>query len=282
VRLSSGAGSAPAPASAATAAARPRSRARDAAAVIRCTETQAAVETATAPVVADTFVPVLSAAELPIGERMVVDVEDFSVMLFWYRKELFAIESRSPAEGAYSEGFISARLTQDGCVECPATDSLFDLKTGEIREWYPTNPVLRGLTPQSTCRPLLVFPVKIANDVISVDTTNNNLKNLDLDAYIANTKGGSDSSAEGNNVYSIEPTMYIEGQGEVDDSTFTGKARKIEPATIVVGTLGVAIVAVAGTGAAIYYESIVGLALFWLVGFGLAAGAVLNYTADEE
>ena len=35
-----------------------------------------------------------------------------SVLLFWYRNQMFAIEGRSPAEGAYSEGFIKAKFTQ--------------------------------------------------------------------------------------------------------------------------------------------------------------------------
>ena len=43
---------------------------------------------------------------------------------------------RSPAEGAYSEGFIAAKFTQDFCIECPATSSLFSLKSGEIMSWW--------------------------------------------------------------------------------------------------------------------------------------------------
>ena len=68
---------------------------------------------------------------------------------------------RSPAEGAYSEGFIASKFTQDFCIECPATSSLFSLKTGEIVTWYPNNPVLRALTPQDTCRNLQIYPVKL-------------------------------------------------------------------------------------------------------------------------
>lgn len=47
---------------------------------------------------------------------------------------------------------------QDGCIVCPSTDSTFDLRTGEIKEWYPKNPVLRVLTP--ALRTLFVYPVK--------------------------------------------------------------------------------------------------------------------------
>lgn len=35
-----------------------------------------------------------------------------SALLFWYRDAVYAVEPRSPAEGAYSEGFLEARLTQ--------------------------------------------------------------------------------------------------------------------------------------------------------------------------
>ena len=69
--------------------------------------------------------------------------------------------ARSPAEGAYSEGFIKAKFTQDFGIECPATGSVFSLKDGSILEWYPGNVVLRALTPASTCRPLEVYPVKL-------------------------------------------------------------------------------------------------------------------------
>lgn len=68
---------------------------------------------------------------------------------------------RSPAEGAYSEGFISSKLNQDFCIECPGTGSLFDFRSGEIKEWYPSNPVLRVLTPAATCRNLETYPVRL-------------------------------------------------------------------------------------------------------------------------
>ena len=54
--------------------------------------------------------------ELPRGERKLVRMLGKSILLFWYRDTVFAIESRSPAEGAYSEGFERARLTQDACI----------------------------------------------------------------------------------------------------------------------------------------------------------------------
>ena len=88
---------------------------------------------------------------------------------------MVAIESRSPAEGAFSEGFENARLTQDGCIVCPSTRSTLDLKTGEIKDWYPDNPVLRRLTPIETCRPMEVFKRLARPDGVYVDVKNGSL-----------------------------------------------------------------------------------------------------------
>ncbi|KAJ7554217.1 hypothetical protein O6H91_06G131200 [Diphasiastrum complanatum] len=113
------------------------------------------------------WIPVIPASALPRGERRLIRQNDETILLLWYKDEVFAIENTSPAEGAYSEGLVNARLTADGCVVCPSTDSTFDLKTGEIKEWYPTNPVLRFLT--KPVRELDVYPVKVDSGFISID-----------------------------------------------------------------------------------------------------------------
>ncbi|GMH00692.1 hypothetical protein Nepgr_002531 [Nepenthes gracilis] len=104
------------------------------------------------------WVPVVPLAALPKGERRVILQDGEIILLLWYKDQVFAIENRSPAEGAYSEGLLNAKLTKDGCIVCPTTESTFDLRTGEVREWYPNNPVLRVLTP--ALKPLFVYPVK--------------------------------------------------------------------------------------------------------------------------
>jgi hypothetical protein len=51
-------------------------------------------------------------AALPRGERRVIVQDGDEILLLWYKDEVFAIENRSPAEGAYSEGLLNAKLTQ--------------------------------------------------------------------------------------------------------------------------------------------------------------------------
>lgn len=58
------------------------------------------------------WVPVVPLAALPKGERRVIIQGNETILLLWYKDEVFAIENRSPAEGAYSEGLINAKLTQ--------------------------------------------------------------------------------------------------------------------------------------------------------------------------
>lgn len=56
--------------------------------------------------------PVVPLSALPKGERRVIIQDDETILLLWYKNDVFAIENRSPAEGAYSEGLLNAKLTQ--------------------------------------------------------------------------------------------------------------------------------------------------------------------------
>lgn len=112
------------------------------------------------------WVPVVPLSALPKGERRLIRQDGENILLLWYKNEVVAIENKSPAEGAYSEGLINAKLTQDGCIMCPSTDSTFNLKTGNIEEWYPNNPVLRLLTPP--IRNLFIYPTKVDSDYIYI------------------------------------------------------------------------------------------------------------------
>lgn len=114
----------------------------------------------------ENWVPVVPLVALPKGERRLIIQDGETILLLWYKDEIFAIENRSPAEGAYTEGLLNAKLTQDGCIVCPTTDSTFDLRTGDIKEWYPNNPVLRVLTPP--LRKLFTYSVKIDGENICI------------------------------------------------------------------------------------------------------------------
>lgn len=58
------------------------------------------------------WVPVVPLSALPKGERRVIIQDGETILLLWYKNDVFAIENRSPAEGAYSEGLLNAKLTQ--------------------------------------------------------------------------------------------------------------------------------------------------------------------------
>eukprot|EP00958_Prasinococcus_capsulatus_P029991 scaffold7843_cov376-Prasinococcus_capsulatus_cf.AAC.2 len=86
-------------------------------------------EVETEPSEGEGFIPVTTLDRLPKGERKRLVVGSKQVVLLWYRNELFGVEARSPAEGAYSEGFDNSKLTQDGAILCPSTATKFDLRT---------------------------------------------------------------------------------------------------------------------------------------------------------
>ena len=65
------------------------------------------------------WVPVIPLNALPRGERRLVRQDGETVLLLWYKNDVYAIENQSPAEGAYSEGLINARLTPVSLLHCP-------------------------------------------------------------------------------------------------------------------------------------------------------------------
>jgi nitrite reductase/ring-hydroxylating ferredoxin subunit len=229
--------------------------------------------------VPESYIKLLSLSDLPRGDRKKIDALGKSVLLFWYRDSICAIESRSPSEGAYSEGFERARLTQDACIECPTTKTTFDLKTGEIKSWYPDNPVLAKLTPQETCRNMEVFPVVVAeeDDAIYVGVKDGSLG----PGFVSQSfKGGSDTSLENNNVFGIEPRMYTDDGQILEDASSSGSS-KLDPGTVAVSIAGVAALAVGGTATCLYFENYVLLGIFWIVGFAAAAKVALDVTGVD-
>lgn len=226
----------------------------------------------------ETWVPVCRPEDLPKGVRKEVEVDERQVLLFWYRNQIYAIEGRSPAEGAYSEGFIRAKFTQDYCIECPSTGSLFSLKDGSIVSWYPNNPVLRVLTPSTYCRPLEIYPVKLTQEAIYVDVTAGRFGGV-RNAY---GRGGAGTSAENNNVFTVQPTVYFEGMDPTKESAsvyadVTGGKPAFNPVVVITGIVAVGATAVAGTAFAIYYENLTALIAFWVVFGAVVVGAGFNY-----
>lgn len=189
-----------------------------------------------------------------------------------HHHQVYAIEARSPAEGAYSEGFADAKLTQDFCIECPTTKTLFSLKTGEVVAWYPTNPILRALTPRDTCRALDIFPVRLTQEAISVDAAGGSASA----GAVPSTRGGADSSIDRNNVYAISPKTYTSDDDfyaptKAAPSGGGASASDSIGATAATITSVIAVVATgaAGTAVAVYKD----LGAFAIVAVWVAVGA---------
>ena len=63
------------------------------------------------------------------------------------------------------------------------------------------------ITPQSLCRKLDIFPVKLTQEAISVDVSG-----AALTASTLSGRGGADTSIDLNNVFAEETRQYYEGQ----------------------------------------------------------------------
>ena len=99
-------------------------------------------------------VSVCAEADLPAGERRIVEVGDRKIGVFNCDGSLYAIEDRcSHDDGPLAEGeFAPATCT----VECPRHGSLFDLTTGRPK-------TLPAYVPVQT------FPVTIEDETIQLE-----------------------------------------------------------------------------------------------------------------
>lgn len=193
---------------------------------VKCKATELSVAEGSS---AANWVPVVPLSALPKGERRVIIQDGETILLLWYKDDVFAIENRSPAEGAYSEGLLNAKLTQDGCIVCPTTDSTFYLQNGAIKEWYPNNPVLRVLTP--ALRNLFVYPVKTDDENIYISMRGGK---VDASAEIV-FSGKAQPGVTATDVNVDEVRMVIdEGQ---EAFGFTGRNELINGKAAVIGFL---------------------------------------------
>ncbi|KAL6774501.1 PSB33 [Auxenochlorella protothecoides x Auxenochlorella symbiontica] len=186
------------------------------------------------------FTPAIAPEDLPKGERKEVRINGTSILLLWYRDTIYALEARSPAEGAYSEGLIKAKLTQNYGIECPATGTVFSLKDGSILEWYPTNPVLRVLTPSNTCRPLRIFPVQLKEDAIYVDVSTG-----DSGPGWRAAKGGAEVPLA-DDVYTLQPKSYVQEEGDAGSRSDAWGSQVSKAAVVSVTALATLAVLVVG------------------------------------
>lgn len=60
--------------------------------------------------------------------------------------------------------------------------------------------------------PAQIFPVKLAQDAISVDVSGSQFRNS---GFI--NKGGANTSLENNNVFAVQPTVYFDGMDPAEE-----------------------------------------------------------------
>ena len=78
------------------------------------------------------WVRVLDEAELPVGTRRVVELDEFDLLLIHTADRLHAINNACPH---LMLPLNDSEVGDDGSITCRWHESCFDLETGEIRQW---------------------------------------------------------------------------------------------------------------------------------------------------
>lgn len=121
-----------------------------------------------------------------------------------------------------------------------------------------------------------IYPVKLTKDAIQVS--------MEGATAMAPTRGGADTSLENNNVFAVQPTVYVEGSEAAEvmaSETGAGGSGNLSTAlTFTVAISAFGIVATAGTATALYYEDFILLGGFWA--FMLAVGGFFAFQYAQQ
>lgn len=113
------------------------------------------------------WVKVLPVDSLPENERKVVKVGERNILLLYHDSKLFAVDNICPH---LKLPMKKGKITEDGAIVCPWHHSVFDLCTGDVKEWSPWPPVVgKALSLISGSKDLSVFPVRVEEGSIWVD-----------------------------------------------------------------------------------------------------------------
>lgn len=99
-----------------------------------------------------TWIPIAAVNDVDEDEALAVTVDGKQLALYHHAGEFFASDGLCTHGNALlAEGFI-----EDGCIECPLHQALFDLRTGKVK----TGPATVDIR---------VYPVKVEGETIYVD-----------------------------------------------------------------------------------------------------------------
>ena len=104
--------------------------------------------------------------ELAEGERKVLRVSGYSILLIRHEGQVYAIESACP----HMRLPLKGGKIHDHTITCPWHHSAFDLDSGDVKDWSPWPPAVgRMLGALSRRKALHVFPVKVEQGKIWIE-----------------------------------------------------------------------------------------------------------------
>ncbi len=106
--------------------------------------------------------------------RITLTLNEQKLLLIWHEDKVHAVQAQCPH---LKLPLKKAKITEQCELVCPFHKSTFALDTGDVISWSPWPPVVGPLLAKASCpKTLHVYPTRIENDDIFVDTSLN-LKN---------------------------------------------------------------------------------------------------------
>lgn len=100
--------------------------------------------------------------------RITLTLSKQKLLLIWHEEKVYAVQAQCPH---LKLPLKKAEITKQCELVCPFHKSAFELDSGAVVSWSPWPPIIGPMLGKASCpKPLQVYPVRIDNNDIFVDT----------------------------------------------------------------------------------------------------------------
>ncbi|KTD19092.1 Rieske (2Fe-2S) protein [Legionella jordanis] len=120
--------------------------------------------------------PAVTLSELQKKGRHCATIDGHKILFIWNNNSIHAVASQCPH---FKLPLTKAVVTEENTIVCPFHKSAFNLESGKPECWTPWPPAVGTVLGKiSKPKHLRIYPVRIDDDMISVDVRENQLSHL--------------------------------------------------------------------------------------------------------
>ena len=114
------------------------------------------------------MIELFSVSEVPENSRKVIEVGGYTVLIIHTQGQFFGVDNKCPHMRLPLQ---KGKVSDDGAIVCPFHRSVFDLASGDVKEWAPWPPVVsKALGSLAREKALPVFQIEVRDGMLWISS----------------------------------------------------------------------------------------------------------------